>query len=397
MPKTIDTDTFYQSPSSSPSPEGSTRQNDEPIDSRLPLTPDRKKRAVGLKALFFLSGVSCLGFFGYLGYENWISSHENSQKNRPVPAPVPKHQFTLATTPRPEPKKQALTVLPPPDATHGITSNASPLAAQSGPKKHSPTPEELALQRRLESGFGGSIGSGPEAGGEKKPMPERRSEESSALSRRLSGDHRAPAPASIMAHPRFMVPKGTMITCGTLTELDTTVAGLVSCRVSRDVFSADGTVRLIDKGAVVDGEVSSGLSHGQERIFVLWTRLRNPDGVVVNLDSPGTNRLGSAGIEGQVDTHFFDRFGDAMMISLFSDLSQSTIGTLSNLTQKHNTANISTSNTQQQTSQMGNTVLQNTVNIPPTLYDQQGDVVSIYVARDLDFSSVYSLAYGSAP
>ncbi|HGA3091359.1 hypothetical protein KZ305_26935, partial [Escherichia coli] len=28
----------------------------------------------------------------------------------------------------------------------------------------------------------------------------------------------------------------------------------------------------------------------------------------------------------------------------------------------------------------------------PTLYDQQGDAVSIFVARDLDFSGVYTLA-----
>ncbi|KAG1275941.1 hypothetical protein G6F57_023258 [Rhizopus arrhizus] len=37
------------------------------------------------------------------------------------------------------------------------------------------------------------------------------------------------------------------------------------------------------------------------------------------------------------------------------------------------------------------TVLENTINIPPTLYRNQGGRVGIYVARDLDFSSVYEL------
>ncbi|MNW15622.1 Type IV secretion system protein virB10 [compost metagenome] len=37
------------------------------------------------------------------------------------------------------------------------------------------------------------------------------------------------------------------------------------------------------------------------------------------------------------------------------------------------------------------TVLENTIKIPPTLYRNQGGRVGIYVARDLDFSSVYEL------
>ena len=43
------------------------------------------------------------------------------------------------------------------------------------------------------------------------------------------------------------------------------------------------------------------------------------------------------------------------------------------------------------TSKLAEKVLDSTINIPPLVYQNQGAVVGIYVARDLDFSSVYEL------
>ena len=181
-----------------------------------------------------------------------------------------------------------------------------------------------------------------------------------------------------------------MIRCGTTTELDTTVPGMVSCLVSLDVWSADNKVKLISKGAQVTGEVSGGIKDGQARVFVLWTRLRNPDQSIVYLDSPGTNRLGSAGIPGQVDSHFWERYGPALMLSIISDAGSALVQTAANSGSSSNT-NVNLDNTSSTSDSMGREALRATLNIPPTLYDQQGDSVSIYVARDVDFSDVYSL------
>jgi len=42
-------------------------------------------------------------------------------------------------------------------------------------------------------------------------------------------------------------------------------------------------------------------------------------------------------------------------------------------------------------SKLAEKVLDSTINIPPLIYQNQGGIVGIYVARDVDFSSVYDL------
>ena len=134
------------------------------------------------------------------------------------------------------------------------------------------------------------------AGSESAPA----SADSVALASRMHGVGIGRVMASTFKQPSLTVPAGTMIQCGTATELDTTVPGQIKCHVSQDVYSFDHKVRLIDKGATVVGEASGGIKGGQARVFALWTRLVNSDGATISLNSPGTNSLGSAGIPGQV-------------------------------------------------------------------------------------------------
>jgi type IV secretion system protein VirB10 len=90
--------------------------------------------------------------------------------------------------------------------------------------------------------------------------------------------------------------------------------------------------------------------------------------------------LGRAGFDGTIDTHFWDRFGGALLLSIIDDASAAAA-----------TRTDQTGETVRVPSDTAGVSLQNTINIPPSLKKPQGAEVSIFVAQDLDFSGVYAL------
>ena len=139
----------------------------------------------------------------------------------------------------------------------------------------------------------------------------------------------------------------------------------------------------------MDGEYRiTTVKPGTVRIPVLWTRLRTPNGVTVDLDSPATGPLGESGIDGHVDNRWGSRIGAAMLLSLIDDSVKLVI---QNQTSDTNADTIVLPSTTGSTSKLAEKVLESTINIPPLIYQNQGEIVGVYVARDVDFSGVYEL------
>lgn len=186
----------------------------------------------------------------------------------------------------------------------------------------------------------------------------------------------------------LLLPKGRTIDCGMSMRIISSLAGQASCVVTQNVYSANGKVILIERGSEAVGEYRSGVSIGQKRLFVLWTRIITPDGVVINLNSPGADELGSTGLTGKTDSHWFERIGSAFLLSTIQD---GIAYEIAEQQAKSGGTTLVLSNTAQAGDSMAQKVLDSTINIPPTLYKNQGDRAVIYVARDLDFSNVYTL------
>ncbi|HHQ4679927.1 TPA: type IV secretion system protein VirB10 [Aeromonas veronii] len=188
----------------------------------------------------------------------------------------------------------------------------------------------------------------------------------------------------------LVITQSAAIPCALTVAIDSTVPGFISCMVTEDVYGASGKVKLIDKFSKISGRQEGGMQQGQARIFAAWDRLETPDGVVIDLGSPATDEVGRSGVGGVVDNHWLARYGNAILLSVIQD---GISAALQNTGGGGNNVNISTGSTANTMQDMAAEALKNSINIPPTLYKNQGELVYVMVARDLDFSGVYSLEY----
>jgi type IV secretion system protein VirB10 len=190
--------------------------------------------------------------------------------------------------------------------------------------------------------------------------------------------------AAVLPTQRLLLPKGAFLDCTLETAIDSTLPGMTTCVMASDSFSADGTVVLLERGTKLVGETRGNVRQGAARVFVVWTQARTPDGVVIALDSPGTDELGRSGLPGEVDRHFWERFGAAILVSVIDGAVQAAV---QSATESGGTVVVNPSSTQTVMTE----VLKSTINIPPTIFKHNGDRIQVLVARDLDFRSVYEL------
>jgi type IV secretion system protein VirB10 len=285
------------------------------------------------------------------------------------------------------------------------SANASTYGTSAVVVAPAKTPAQLAFERRLSGPAfskqselsstgsdqaGGRMSSdvagGPSGLGEAGIVPAAATSASAARSGALPGLLTPIATPAVQAHvlptQRFLLSKGAFIDCTLETAIDTTLPGMTTCITATDTFSVDGKVVLLERGTKLVGETQSEVRQGSSRVFVLWTEARTPTGVIVPLASPGTDALGRSGLSGDVNRHFWDRFGAAILISVIDEGLESALHSGSGGTVIYGPSPAVDVMTE---------VLKSTINIPPTLIKNQGDRIQVFVARDLDFRSVYEL------
>ena len=275
----------------------------------------------------------------------------------------------------------------------------------AAPGYAAPPPVDPILQRRLEApvlvrGVGGYSAAAAEEEGDPPaldvatPRPESglaRADGGSGaagggeLAEKLRPTMLAAAVAAVLPDRRFLLSKGAVIDCTLETAIDSTLPGMTTCVTATDVWSADGSVVLLERGTKLVGETRGSVAQGMRRLFVLWGEARTPTGVVVPLASPGTDAIGRSGITGEVNTNFGARFGAAILVSLIDAAAAAVVAAQND---GGNSVVVSSSGAADVMSE----VLERTLDIPATIRVAQGERVSVLVARDADFAQVYALA-----
>lgn len=202
----------------------------------------------------------------------------------------------------------------------------------------------------------------------------------------LGGTTFAPAKAYLAPNRKYLVSHNTYTRCALYNEIISTHPGLVDCRLTDPLYSADGSTVIAAAGDKLTGEQTVEVGPGETSVFTTWTELETQSGVRAKLDSLGAGPMGASGTEAWINRHYMQRFGGAVMLSFIQDALQAA----SNTTQKSSgSGGYTVNNSEQNVESMANKALDSTINIPDTAHLLPGTVITVIVARDIDFSSVF--------
>ncbi|HBP6009331.1 TPA: TrbI/VirB10 family protein [Pseudomonas aeruginosa] len=254
-------------------------------------------------------------------------------------------------------------------STAGSNSGAGRPAAGAGTP---PTALDLMGQGQADSGSGGvALDTDTNSG--------------RARLDQLGGTTFVPSKAVLAPPGKYLVRHNTYTSCVLYTEIVTDNPSLIECRLTEPLYSADGSTVIAEAGDRLTGEQRTEVRPGQTRVFTAWTELETASGVRARLDSLGAGPMGASGTEAYIDKHLADRFMGAVMLSVFKDGMQ----ILVNRSQKNNSDGYTVNNTESSVENMADRALENSINIPPTAYILPGTVMTVVVARDIDFSTVF--------
>lgn len=264
-----------------------------------------------------------------------------------------------------------------------------------------PTNAELAAVRAAKRRqpmllLGGGGGSGSGSGRVNKELQELLN---SDFQMKITGVDKARA--NLIGNTDNMIAQGKVIDAVLETAINTDIEGMLRAVVSRDVYAESGRNILVPKGSRLIGSYSKP-EENSSRVIIEWTRVIRPDGIDVMIDSPGTDKMGRAGMAGFIDNKYFDIIKNAILLSTLSIGSSILVDDIRESQQQTSTAttnadgSTTTSNSGTTTdaavlssvsdlSDIADNIAEGLLNDRPTVIIQQGTKLKVFVNRDLHF------------
>lgn len=199
------------------------------------------------------------------------------------------------------------------------------------------------------------------------------------------------ANAQTLRNPDTLLVRGTFIRCVLETRIITDIPGFTSCIVTEPVYSINGRKLLLPKGSKVLGAYDTDANG--PRVAVIWDRIITPNGFNVTMKSPGVDGLGSAGHPGKYDAHWPSRIASALMISLVADAFKYAAAEHGPVQNEISNGGVVVQSpyesvTAKTMERLANQALTKSMNRPATVTINQGTIINVYVAQDVDFAYV---------
>ena len=182
----------------------------------------------------------------------------------------------------------------------------------------------------------------------------------------------------------YVVYEGTTLDTVLMNRLDGDAVGPVKVLVSNPLYSHDHQHVLIPDGTIVLGEAKKIGAAGfgqQRRLAVVFHRMIMPDGYSVDLDQfHGLDQIGEEGLKDKVNNHYLQIFGTSIALGVIAGAAEITQGggafTGSGSQEFTNGAAGSVS-------ESATTVLDQFLQIPPTITIREGHRVKVYFTQDM--------------
>jgi len=197
--------------------------------------------------------------------------------------------------------------------------------------------------------------------------------------------------ADVHAASRYVLESGTVIPALLVTEIRSTLPGLVVAQVERDVYDTPSERHvLVPRGARLVGRYDTQVSQGEDALLVVWMRLAFPDGRWVAL--PGfesADAMGTAGLRGSVNTHLPQAYLDAGLMSLVGAGAQLSQAPASVPYGVASPGQVVAGSLGQQVTEESLERLRADARIPPTITVRGGTSFLVVVSRDVVFDRPY--------
>lgn len=115
----------------------------------------------------------------------------------------------------------------------------------------------------------------------------------------------------------YELKRGSVIPATLITGVNSDLPGRIIAQVSQNVYdSATGHHLLIPQGTKLFGRYDSKVTFGQRRALVIWTDIVFPNGSTLQIGGmAGADMQGYGGFSDQVDNHYFEVFGSAILVA----------------------------------------------------------------------------------